>query len=398
MGTEVGRGRRAKAEGVARFGSASPGFCIAEPILAYRYLARTLRRPLAALLGAASLALGAGTAVAQGAPASMPVPPSEGRLHAADIGLVVNVADPYSVAVGAHYARARGLTPAQVLQVDLPLTPRLDRDTFLALREQIDRHFGSRVQALALAWVQPFAVACNSLTGALALGLDMALCRRSCAASWVSPYFNAASARPFAEMGFRLSMLLAAPDVEQAKALIDRGVAADASLRVPARGRPPASVMLLQTEDPARRVRMRLYPEAGLRAGPHVDIRIEPAAALAAASRVLLVSTGEIRPDLSAPIDFLPGALADHLTSLGGVLAGGHRHGTALDWIGAGATASHGSVSEPCNHVQKFPHPQVLLQHYLQGSTAIEAYWKSVAWPQQSLFVGEPLAAPFAVP
>ena len=69
---------------------------------------------------------------------------------------------------------------------------------------------------------------------------------------------------------------------------------------------------------------------------------------------------------------------------------------TALDWIASGATASHGSVSEPCNHLQKFPHPQWLLLHYLQGSTAIEAYWKSVLWPQQSLFVGEPLAAPFA--
>ena len=46
--------------------------------------------------------------------------------------------------------------------------------------------------------------------------------------------------------------------------------------------------------------------------------------------------------------------------------------------------------------LQKFPHPQLLLWHYLQGETAIEAYWKSVRWPDQSLFVGEPLAAPFA--
>lgn len=43
---------------------------------------------------------------------------------------------------------------------------------------------------------------------------------------------------------------------------------------------------------------------------------------------------------------------------------------TALDWIVSGATANHGAVSEPCNHAQKFPHPQVLLLHYLQGSTA----------------------------
>lgn len=354
---------------------------------------------LPALLVAGACTLGPGIAAAQGAPVSMPVPASEGRLHAADLGLVVNTADPYSVAVGAYYARARGLAPEQVLQVELPLTPRLDRDTFLALRERIDRHFGTRVQALALAWVQPYAVACNSLTGALALGLDMALCRRSCGASWTSPYFNTASARPFAELGMRLSMLLAAPDVEQARAMIDRGVAADASMRAPARGRrAPARVMLLQTDDAARGVRMRLYPSAGLREALNIDVRIEPAAALASAPRVLMVSTGEIRPDLSAPIDFLPGALADHLTSLGGALAGDHRQGTALDWIGAGATASHGSVSEPCNHLQKFPHPQVLLQHYLQGNTAIEAYWKSVAWPQQSLFIGEPLAAPFAVP
>jgi hypothetical protein len=35
-----------------------------------------------------------------------------------------------------------------------------------------------------------------------------------------------------------------------------------------------------------------------------------------------------------------------------------------------GATASYGTVSEPCSHPQKFPHPQVLLLHYAQGATA----------------------------
>jgi hypothetical protein len=32
----------------------------------------------------------------------------------------------------------------------------------------------------------------------------------------------------------------------------------------------------------------------------------------------------------------------------------------------------------------------------VQGASALEAYWKSVAWPQQAVFVGEPLAAPFS--
>jgi uncharacterized protein (TIGR03790 family) len=91
--------------------------------------------------------------------------------------------------------------------------------------------------------------------------------------------------------------------------------------------------------------------------------------------------------------------LADHLTSFGGQLL---REQTgpqmsALDWLEAGATASYGTVSEPCNHWQKFPHPQLLLLNYLQGASAMEAYWRSVLWPSQGVFIGEPLAAPYAM-
>ncbi len=35
------------------------------------------------------------------------------------------------------------------------------------------------------------------------------------------------------------------------------------------------------------------------------------------------------------------------------------------------------------------------MYHYATGATAIEAYWKSVAWPGEGVFVGEPLARPF---
>lgn len=55
-----------------------------------------------------------------------------------------------------------------------------------------------------------------------------------------------------------------------------------------------------------------------------------------------------------------------------------------LDWIDAGATASYGTVSEPCNHLQKFPHPQLLILSYVQGVSALEAYWHSVAWPART--------------
>jgi len=346
-----------------------------------------------AAAGGAALSSGPAPSRAS-APVQAGLPRLQGRLRAADVGLVINAADPYSVAVGAHYRRARGLRDDQVLTLELPLRASLTPAEFEILRERIAAHFGPAVQALVLAWARPYAVACNSLTGALALGFDADLCLDSCAPSRVSPYFNSATARPYRDLGLRPSMLLAAADVPAALALIDRGVAADAALT--RRGRPAVQVGLLTSADAARAVRERLYPAPGLRRELGVDVQVRPAGELPSLRHLLLVQTGSARVALDPPPHWAPGGLGDHLTSNGGALSGGHGQSTVLDWIAAGATASHGAVSEPCNHLQKFPHPQVLLGHYLQGATVLEAYWKSVMWPQQSLFVGEPLSAPFA--
>ncbi len=105
--------------------------------------------------------------------------------------------------------------------------------------------------------------------------------------------------------------------------------------------------------------------------------------------------TGAARVDELPRIQFRPGALADHLTSFGGVLSGS-RQMSALEWLQQGATASYGTVSEPCSFLEKFPNVSVLFEHYRHGETALEAYWKSVAMPGQGLFIGEPLARPFA--
>ena len=37
----------------------------------------------------------------------------------------------------------------------------------------------------------------------------------------------------------------------------------------------------------------------------------------------------------------------------------------------------------------------MLIDQYYRGATLIEAYWKSVQWPGQGLFIGEPLVQPF---
>jgi uncharacterized protein (TIGR03790 family) len=345
----------------------------------------------ASAAGAAASATPAAPVVRK--PAWIQVPRIGGRLQAADIGVVINTNDPLSVQVGQYYIQARHLKARQVLRLSVPARPVLTAEEFESLRAAINKRFGPATQALALAWTVPYAVGCNAITGALTLGFDPELCKQSCAVSRASPYFNSPSSKPFKDFGFRPAMLLAARNFEDAKALIDRGVAANGQLSQ--RGRPPANVLMLSTDDVPRRVRMLLYPPAGLVREAGIDVKTVPEADLLTAKNVLLAITGSVAAKVVPKPDWVAGALADHLTSYGGDLLGQHGQGTVLDWLESGATASHGAVSEPCNHLQKFPHPQVLLLHYLQGSTAIEAYWKSVLWPQQSLFVGEPLAAPF---
>ena len=325
---------------------------------------------------------------------SIRVPRVTGRITASELGLIINTADPYSVEVGEFYLHARKLDPARVLRVQLPVKAALTAEEFEAFTTAVAAHFGAETQALALAWVQPYAVNCNSITGALALGYDAQLCSHSCAPSRRSPYFNSATKRPYQDLGFRPSMLLAAASVAQAKAMIQRGVDSDHSLGL--LGAPPVHAYFVTTPDRARSVRSMSFPPAGLIPRVGVEVHLESTPALENVDRVLMYETGAVRVGKLDTIRWVPGALADHLTSTGGQLIGGGGQMSILEWIGSGATASYGTVSEPCSHPQKFPQPQVLLLNYLQGSSALEAYWRSVAWPQQGVFVGEPLAAPFA--
>lgn len=321
------------------------------------------------------------------------VPRVVGRLTARDIGLIINTADPYSVEVGKYYAKARGLSDDQILKVSLPLKAALSPDEFARFSRKVDAFYGSRVQAVTMAWRMPYAVECNSITGALTLGFDPSLCDNSCAPSKPSRYFASASKRPYDDYGMRLSMLLAAPNAASARALIDRGVQADGSAGL--RGAPPANIHLVTTSDSVRSVRRHLFPPDGPVHALGLQVHLDQTDALKDASRVMVYLTGRTQIDHLDTVEFLPGALADHLTSYGGALDKPHGQMTVLSWIDAGATASYGTTSEPCSHLQKFPHPQALVLFYTQGASALESYWKSVAWPQQGLFVGEPLAAPF---
>ena len=324
------------------------------------------------------------------------VPRINSRITAKTLGLIINTADPYSVEVGNYYVLARRLSPEQVLRLDLPLKTTLTAAEFATFAAKVQSHFGPSIEALALAWTMPYAVECNSITGALALGYDETLCAHSCSPSKVSPYFGKATSKPYTDLKMRPSMLLAAYDVETAKAMIQRGVASDGSLGL--RGAVPVNAYFVTTNDPARSARSPLFPPAGLLRRQGVDVHVETTQALENVNNLLVYMTGLVKVEKLDTLKWVPGGVGDHLTSTGGQLIGGGGQMSILDWIGSGATASYGTVSEPCAHPQKFPHPQIMMLNYLQGSTVLEAYWKSVAWPQQGVFVGEPLAAPFSGP
>jgi uncharacterized protein (TIGR03790 family) len=174
-----------------------------------------------------------------------------------------------------------------------------------------------------------------------------------------------------------------------AKSIIDRGVLSSFKIN-------EATAYFVKTKDPARsKPREPFYPRDLTKIEQKkLFIRTISAESIQHKKDVMFYFTGLAKvPNLDS-LTFMPGAIGDHLTSAGGIL---HKpwQTSGLDWLRAGVTGTYGSVSEPCNHWQKFPNPSVLLPHYLSGETLIEAYWKSVYWPTQGLFMGEPLAAPY---
>lgn len=311
-------------------------------------------------------------------------------LDARHLAVIINTSDPLSVRIGEYYAGQRRISFQNIIRVAFPPDQTtLTRKEFEDIKAIVDKKAMRRIQAFALTWAVPYRVECMSITSAFAFGYDPAFCEPGCKPTRPSPYFNSRTPLPFARLGMRPTMAIAATSFEHARELIDRGVKAD--------GRFPAgAAYLLSTSDPARNVRSAFFPAASRAIDGRVPVHILKQDSLKDVNDVLFYFTGKRAVVGLQTLQFVPGAIADHLTSSGGVLSsqeGGQM--SALRWLEAGATGSYGTVVEPCNLPQKFPNPAIVAANYLNGDTLIEAYWKSVAMPGQGIFIGEPLAAPF---
>lgn len=303
--------------------------------------------------------------------------------------IVVNRSDPDSVTVAEYYQKKRGIPDANIINIEMVSDVNgFNENYFKTIYDKVRAATPSHIQFYVLAWSRPYKVKCMSMTSAFTFGFDEAYCAKGCKATKASPYLNSNSRMPNWDYGIRPTMMLAGSSVEKVIEMIDRGVESDAT-------KPDGTAYLVSTRDKARNVRARMYPLAKQRLSSRLPIEIVRSDALVDKDDVMFYLTGKQWVEDIDSNRFVKGALADHLTSTGGNLFGVNQM-SILRWLDAGAVASYGTVVEPCAIPQKFPNPGILIDRYTRGETAIEAYWKSVAWPGQGLFVGEPLAAPYA--
>ena len=304
------------------------------------------------------------------------------------LGVLYNVEDPSSRDIAQYYAAQRGVPLRNVIGVHLPSRNSISPAEFAPVRDGVLDQLPSSVQSVVLLWSRPYAVGCMAITTAFAAGYLAGFCEPGCARTLPNPLYDTDGWLPADTIGWWPAMLLPTDDPALARALIQRGIAAD-------KGGSAGIAYLVRTQDTARNVRAASYRDVELLLAKRLAIRELTTPVTQEVADVIAYFTGAAEVQELSRIRFVPGAAADHLTSTGGVLTGGHQM-SALAWIRQGATASYGTVTEPCSHVGKFPSPGVFLQHYTNGETVMEAYWKSVAMPGQGLFIGEPLARPFA--
>ena len=317
-----------------------------------------------------------------------PVTTVQAKVSAGQIAIIVNQNDDASREIAHYYRDKRGIPTANIIEVSLPVRNVISEKTFRSVFEQVEKQVSNDVQYYALAWSRPFRAGCMSITSAFTFGYNELYCAEGCKPTRHSVYYNDDTATPYSEYGIRPSMMLAGGSVAQVKAMIDRGVAADAS-------KPKATAYLMSTSDRNRNVRSHRYPVIEAMLSDRIDIEIMHADSLRDKHDVMFCFTGLKQVEAIDSNTFLPGAVADHLTSGGGRLFGG-RQMSILEWLDAGATASYGTVVEPCAFTQKFPNPGIVIERYTAGESLVEAYWKSVAWPGQGVFVGELMATPYA--
>ena len=188
-----------------------------------------------------------------------------------------------------------------------------------------------------------------------------------------------------------LAVMLTSSNLDQAKLVIDEAVAGDGTF-------PTQTVYLAKSSDVFRNLRYALFDNAVFNTRLRGNCSVQrtngdPAYSYGA---ILGLESGWGNPYVIGNSTFVPGGLADILTSWSGTLFEFSGQINLLMLLGYGVTGCYGTVIEPCDYLPKFPSPQNYF-YQARGFSMAECYYQSVTNPYQGLLVGEPLAAPFAL-
>ena len=186
-----------------------------------------------------------------------------------------------------------------------------------------------------------------------------------------------------------LASMITSSNLAQAKLLVDRGVSSDSTF-------PTQPVYLGKSDDIFRNVRFYIFDNTVF------DSQVIGDGSVLRTNVNQPTGLGMMRGYMNGvqlfTVDtnsFIPGAMADSLTSFGGKLFEPNDQTSLLAYLQGGASASYGTVVEPCNYLEKFPSSQNYF-YQARGFSIAECYYLGVTNPYQGLLVTEPLAAPFA--
>jgi uncharacterized protein (TIGR03790 family) len=340
------------------------------------------------------------------------VPDAQAGGSGFNVAVVVNQSSSNSVALGNYYCEQRGVPPQNLLRIQWTggniAWTRSDFLTNLAMPVSnllSSRGLTHQIDYVVLSMDIPYRVTetngNNATTSALYYGFvaDVAApgpgLPASCSLpdassnSFAASEVSFRSVEPGNQAGTWMVTMITASNLNTAEQIVDQGVASDSTF-------PTQTVWLAKTTDPARNVRFSTFDNAVFNTQVSGDFSVQRTNSDSqyGLTNLLGYETGWYSLFIS-PGTFIPGAMADSLTSFGGQLFEPGADSTVMSLLGAGAAASYGTITEPCNYLQKFPSPQDYY-YQLRGFNIGECYYLSVTNPYQGLLAGEPLAAPFA--
>lgn len=330
-------------------------------------------------------------------------------IEADQLLVVANTRDSQSVDIADEYMERYGIPSANRFDVSFTKSDVITDTNFNPVRTSIMNYLQSHssFQAIVVTWTSPWRVSHGSevegmgVTSAITFGFDPDYYNSHgdvCVPTAWSPFYEKDMSKPYTSYGLRPTMMLAGAKAQDVYDVIDRSQDAKSTF-------PLTKGYLVRTTDDNRSVRYPQMVDAN-------DFWIYPFAlnidyfdnsngdpddnSLSDRTDVLYYFTGLASVNYMDTLTFVPGAVADHLTSYGGQLTNSGSQMSILRWLEAGASGSYGTVAEPCNFTEKFTKVDDFLESYYQGAPLIAAYWQSVQQPGEGVFVGDPMAQPYA--